>query len=88
MISIFTPIRKGSKRIINKNFKRIKNYKLGLFEIKIRQLQKLKNINKTYNFEFIISTDSKKVENYCKNLNGLKFINEKRVLPAIILCKS
>ena len=80
MISIFTPIRKGSKRIINKNFKPIKNYKLGLFEIKIKQLQKLQNINKKYNFEFIISTDSKKVENYCKKFKWVKIHKRKKSL--------
>ena len=47
MISFFIPIRKGSKRIKNKNIKPIKNFKLGLTEIKILQLRKLKNaINK------------------------------------------
>ena len=70
MISIFTPIRKGSKRVVNKNLRPVGNFKLGLLEIKIRQFQKLQNINKKYNFEFIISTDSKRVEHYCKKFNG------------------
>ena len=70
MISIFTPIRKGSKRVVNKNLRPVGNFKLGLLEIKIRQFQKLQNINKKYNFEFIISTDSKKSSIIVKNLSG------------------
>ena len=80
MISIFIPIRKGSKRVVNKNFRPIGKYKLGLFEIKIRQLQKLKNINKKYNFEFIISTDSKKVEKYCKKFKWIKIHKRRKSL--------
>ena len=42
MISIFVPIRKGSKRVKNKNIKRFNKYKLGLTELKILQLKRLK----------------------------------------------
>ena len=42
MISIFIPIRKGSKRIKNKNFKSLPKFRFGLTELKIRQLEKLK----------------------------------------------
>ena len=44
MISIFIPIRKNSKRIKNKNIKKIGKFKYGLTEIKINHLEKLKNI--------------------------------------------
>ena len=43
MISIFIPIRKGSKRVKNKNIKKIGKFNLGLTEIKIKQIIKLKN---------------------------------------------
>ena len=46
MISLFIPIRKNSKRIKNKNIKKIGNFKYGLTEIKINHLKKLKNIFK------------------------------------------
>ena len=43
MISFFIPIRKNSKRLKNKNLKRIRNYKFGLTDIKLRHLIKFKN---------------------------------------------
>ena len=44
----FIPIRKNSKRVKNKNLKRIGEYKFGLTEIKLNQLEKFKNnIKKT-----------------------------------------
>ena len=43
MISIFVPIRSGSKRVKNKNIKKIGKFNLGLTEIKIKQIFKLKN---------------------------------------------
>ena len=46
MISFFIPIRKGSKRIINKNLKKLPKYNHGLTELKIIQL---KNLRKTCN---------------------------------------
>ena len=42
MISIFLPIRKGSRRIINKNLKKLPYFKNGLTELKIKQLEKFK----------------------------------------------
>ena len=69
MISIFTPIRYGSIRVANKKFKTSRKfYSIDLLEIKIKQFQKLQNINKKYNFEFIISTDSKGFEHFVKNI--------------------
>ena len=73
MISVFIPVRKGSKRVKNKNIRAIGKYKLGLLEIKLKQLKKLIKINNNkYNFEFIVSTDSKIVEEYCKKFNWIK----------------
>tara|TARA_B110000495_G_C22784538_1_gene458722 strand:- start:57 stop:740 length:684 start_codon:yes stop_codon:yes gene_type:complete len=73
MISVFIPVRKGSKRVKNKNIRPIGKYKLGLLEIKLKQLEKLIKINNNkYNLEFIVSTDSKIVEEYCKKFNWIK----------------
>ena len=46
LVSIFFPVRSGSKRIKNKNIRRIKNFKAGLLEIKINHLIKLNKIFK------------------------------------------
>ena len=73
MISVFIPVRKGSKRVKNKNTRAIGRFKLGLLEIKLKQLEKLIKINNNkYNLEFIVSTDSKIVEEYCKNFDWIK----------------
>jgi CMP-N-acetylneuraminic acid synthetase len=81
MISFFIPIRKGSKRVKNKNTKPIGKFKLGLLEIKIKQLKKLIKINKKkHNLEFIVSTDSKRVENYCKKFNWIKIHKRNKAL--------
>tara|TARA_B100001093_G_C26750087_1_gene980688 strand:+ start:396 stop:1121 length:726 start_codon:yes stop_codon:yes gene_type:complete len=79
MISFFIPIKKVSRRIPNKNTKRIHNYKFGLTEIKIKHLIKLKKKikqNKLLNkidFEFVISSDDDKIKNYIKNFKWIKF---------------
>ena len=68
MISFFVPIKKISKRVKNKNIQKIFNFKLGLTEIKILQLKKFRELIKKNNlfnklgFEFIISSDDKRVE--------------------------
>ncbi len=77
MISFFIPIRKGSKRIKNKNIKKLENYKLGLTELKIKQLEKFKRIarrDKLFNqsFEYIISTDIPEVINFCEKIKWIK----------------
>ena len=41
MISIFVPVRKDSKRIKNKNIKKISKFKHGLLEIKVNQFARL-----------------------------------------------
>ena len=78
MISIFIPIRKGSKRIKNKNFKSLPKFRFGLTELKIRQLEKLKTSLKkeiSQPFEFIVSTDSEKIIKY---LEKYKWISVKK----------
>ena len=82
MISIFLPIRKGSKRVKNKNIKKFNKYKLGLTELKIYQLKKLREkvINKNilkHKIEFIVSTDIPKVINFCKKFNWIKIHKRK-----------
>ena len=74
MISIFIPIRKGSKRIINKNFKPLPGYKYGLTEIKIKHLKKLryKLLKLGMKVEFVVSTDSEVIFEICKNINWIK----------------
>ena len=41
-VCVFLPIRKGSKRIKNKNTKSLPNLKLGITELKINQLNKFR----------------------------------------------
>ena len=72
-ISVFLPCRAGSKRIKNKNIKKIHNFKFGLFEIKISQLLKIKNIQKIY-----ISTDDDKILDYCFRIRSSKILLDKR----------
>ena len=69
MISFFIPIRKGSKRVINKNFRPLPCYSYGLLEIKIKQLIKFKKLAKKElknKFEFIISTNCEKTLKFLK----------------------
>ena len=81
MISFFVPIRKGSKRVKNKNIKKVQNFSLGLTEIKIKQFLKLKNsLGKKYEFEFVIATNCKKTLNYCKKLSWIKtFVRREKI---------
>lgn len=68
-ISIFLPIRKNSKRLKNKNILALKNYKLGISELKISQLLKLKRLLKKENIvsEIIVSTDVEKILLFLRN---------------------
>jgi N-acylneuraminate cytidylyltransferase len=81
MISFFIPIRKNSKRIKNKNTKKINNFKLGLTEIKILQLKKfLKNKLNNIKYEFIVSTDCNKVKLFLKKYKWIKIHNRSEKL--------
>ncbi len=64
------PVRKGSKRIKNKNFRKF--YKSNLLEIKLKSLKKIKLIN-----EIIVSTDSSKAIQIAKKYNVSCHIREK-----------
>ena len=79
LISFFIPIRKNSKRVINKNTKRIGNYKFGLTEIKLNQLAKFRkslkkdNILKNQKFEYLVSSDDTRVQKFVKKYKWIKF---------------
>lgn len=83
-LSVFLPLRKGSKRVKNKNTRPFKNYKFGLTELKVNQLNKLKNIfSKTYKkkkIEFIVSTNCNKVAQYTSKFKWLKTFKRKESL--------
>tara|TARA_A100001011_G_C14263259_1_gene823509 strand:- start:508 stop:1230 length:723 start_codon:yes stop_codon:yes gene_type:complete len=83
-LSVFLPLRKGSKRVKNKNIRPFKNYKFGLTELKINQLKKLKYIfSKTYKkkrIEFIISTNCKRISRYTKKFKWIKTFKRKESL--------
>lgn len=76
MITIFIPIRKGSKRVKNKNLKSLPKYKFGLVEIKIKQIIELKKLikkkNLRHNFEYVVSTNCNKTIRFLKKF---KWIN-------------
>lgn len=79
IVSFFIPIRKNSKRVKNKNIKKLGKYKLGLTEIKLNQLKrfkdriKLDNFFKNIKFEFILSTDDMRIKNFFKKYTWVKF---------------
>ena len=73
MISIFIPIRKGSKRVKNKNIKKIGKFNLGLTEIKIKQIFKLKKLlGNKHEIELVIATNCLKTLKYCKKFEWIK----------------
>ena len=82
MISIFVPIRKGSKRVKNKNIKRFNKYKLGLTELKILQLKRLKEKvvkKKFFNHDFSANLIGKFV--YCKKKGWISHDSKKIKWP-------
>ena len=82
MISVFIPIRKGSKRVKNKNFKKLPNFKNGLTEIKVKQLKKFRLFSKKLKqeFEYVVSTDSEKILKILKNYPWIKAYKRKKSL--------
>lgn len=86
LISIFFPVRKGSKRVKNKNLRPIKNFKKGLLEIKVKQLKKLNKIFKKnfseYSLEIIFSTNCKKTKFFLKNYKWIKVFDRKKYLSS------
>ena len=81
MISVFIPIRKGSK-VKNKNFKKLPNFKNGLTEIKVKQLKKFRLFSKKLKqeFEYVVSTDSEKILKILKNYPWIKAYKRKKSL--------
>ena len=67
IIKAFLPCRSGSQRIKNKNTRKFSNYKFGLFELKIAQLIKVKELS-----EIIVSTDDKKIISFLEKKKNRK----------------
>ena len=86
LVSIFFPVRSGSKRIKNKNIRPIKNFKAGLLEIKINHLIKLNKIFKknlpNYKLEIIFSTNCKKTKSFLKKHSWIKVFDRKKSLSS------
>ena len=88
MISFFIPIRKGSKRVKNKNIRPIKKFRLGLTEIKILQLRKLcnsinrLNLKKFKPIEIIVSTNCEKIKKFLKPLKWIKIHHRNEYLSS------
>tara|TARA_B110000014_G_C20082822_1_gene566035 strand:- start:425 stop:1159 length:735 start_codon:yes stop_codon:yes gene_type:complete len=88
MISIFIPIRKGSKRIKNKNLKSLPYLKFGLTELKLIHLKKFRNLIRKSNyfnlkkFEIIVSTNCDKVKFFLKPYNWIKLHNRNSKLSS------
>ena len=61
IIKAFLPCRSGSQRIKNKNTRKFSKYKFGLFQLKIEQLIKVKELD-----EIIVSTDDLKIIKFLK----------------------
>jgi len=76
MISLFIPIRKGSKRIRDKNFRKLPGFKFGLTEIKIKQIEKFRNLVKKkkikQSFEYVVSTNCTKTIDFLKKYEWIK----------------
>ena len=85
MISFFIPIRKGSKRIINKNLKKLPKYNHGLTELKIIQLKNLRkklNYEIKQNVEFVVSTNCKEVMKFLKKFSWVKIHKRSEILSS------
>ena len=70
-VVVIVPIKKNSKRVKNKNFKKING--LPLYKITLNKLKKCKFD------EIYVDSDSQEIENFCK-LKGIKFIKRKPFL--------
>ena len=70
-VVVIVPIKENSKRVKNKNFKKING--LPLYQITLNKLKKCKFD------EIYVDSDSQEIENFCK-LEGIKFIKRKPLL--------
>lgn len=86
LLSIFFPVRKGSKRVKNKNIRKIKHYDHGLLEIKVKHLKKLRKLFKeklnNYEIEFVFSTNCEKTKKFLKNKKWIKVFDRKKHLSS------
>lgn len=79
MISFFIPIKKNSKRVVNKNTKKISRFNFGLTEIKLRQLKKFRKtilkdkFLKNKEFEYVVSSDDLKIKKFVEKYFWIKF---------------
>ena len=73
IIKAFLPCRSGSQRVKNKNIRKFSKYKFGLFQLKVEQLIKVKELK-----EIIISTDDTKIINFLKKKKYKKIKTIKR----------
>ena len=73
IVDVFLPCRSSSQRVKNKNIKKFSNKNFGLFELKILQLNLVKNVR-----NIIVSTNDKKIINYLKLKNFKKVIIDVR----------
>jgi len=86
VISFFIPIRKGSKRVKDKNIKPLPGYKFGVTELKIKQLLRLRKLlkkqkkNDLNKFEFVVSTDCLRTKKYLLKFKWLKIHNRSKNL--------
>lgn len=72
-ISCFLPCRKGSERVVDKNIRPFASHQNGLIEIKLKQLSKVKEIDK-----IVLSTDDDYIINYAKGLKIENLVIHKR----------
>jgi len=72
-INVFLPCRKGSERVPKKNIKPFAQFNNGLIEIKLKQLLKVKQIDKIF-----LSTNDDEILDYAASLNEPKIILHKR----------
>lgn len=69
-LTAIIPVRAGSQRVKNKNFKKFAN--TSLLEIKIKLLKKIKDID-----EIIVSSDSLRILDFAKKLRVKTHVREK-----------
>ena len=72
MITVFLPCRAGSVRIPDKNTKPFANVEGGLLELKIKQLLRIKSVDK-----IILSTNDLKVIKIAENISNKIIIDNR-----------
>lgn len=79
-IFAFLPCRKGSERVLKKNTRKFSDKDMGLIELKLEQLLKIREIDSIF-----LSTDDPDIISYASRLNEKKIIVDHR---AESLCQS